>query len=536
MSICTRCGKSHDTWGGVCPGDDGKPASRRAANALQTSTKTMFGVAPAPIPGLPKPAPRPGYAATLLASAARAPLPARPALPSAEEARQNPDLVVSLEKGPPARPGMKVPAAKPNGGSSLEIEPISAPVRAIVGSPAAKPAADPPLLLDRDEPAAVPPVDLPDVGPPIDLPAFASPGPAEKAEGTPPMDLPKPGSGRRFALPEAPADPSTDPSLPPHRRGAHTQAERLAADLKSVVDLLGWASAWYFGRGKQLLWLVGLLVIPAAILESCLAAGIISRTTSISITATTVDFSARKAELAARIQESQARRQLDAQAVAELAALTAAEAAHLPVPGIEVERGGGWLRERLALFLQGLLILGLAFPVACGLIALAWYDKESGAALPAFADGWPILVARGELILVTLLPAAALVGLGYALFVVPGLVLSVLFLFLPHVVLFEKKRGRRALARGLELLRGDFVRAALTCFAFALAGGVIALLGELLLPTGVSRASAFLHFILCNVLMLAMLPIPALVLARLYLDARSPAGVTCEHLARAARG
>ena len=572
MSICARCGKDHDAWGGVCPSDDGKPASQGAANALQTSGRTMFGVAPAPIPVLPKPAARPAFAATLLASAARIPMPARPVLPTAEEARQNPNLVISLDKASPlARPASGAPARRITASSPVLLEPTPAPVRAILGSPAAKsapePAPSPAIQLDRDEPAPDRPVDLPDVGPPIDLPSFVTPGVPEgrgdlgepqgsqtrvgagglrppepergrvwePSQGSQITDLPRPGSTPRFALPAAPAEASANPSVPPHRRAARGFVERLTADLKSVVDLLAWASTFYFGRAKQLLWLVALLVIPAALLESCMVAGITSRTTTISITATTVDFSARKAELAALIQDSQSRGRLDAQAVAELAALTAAETAHLPVPAIEVERGGGWLRERLAFLVSGLLILGLAFPIASGLLALAFYDKESGAATPGFADVWPILVARGGLLLVTLLPSAALVALGYALYVVPGLVLSVLFLFLPHVVLFEQQGGRAALARGMELVRGDLVRVVFTFLVFALAGAVVALLAELLLPAGVSRASAFLRFLLCDLLALAVLPIPALVLASLYLDARLPSGGTAERLARAAR-
>jgi hypothetical protein len=379
------------------------------------------------------------------------------------------------------------------------------------------------------------PVDLPDVGPPVDLPPVPVPGLAiEPAEGTP-TDLPKPGSGPRFALPDAPPSAAIDVSGQEGRRVARSFAERLTADVKSVVNLLGWASTTYLGRPTPLFLLAAFLVLPASILQSCVVAGLTSRASSLAPTATTVDFSARKAELAARIQQSQARGQLDHQAAAELATLTTAEAAHAAVPGLEARASTSWLGERLALFIQGLLILGLAFPVACGLQAVALYDRESGAALPAFADVWPILISRGELFLVTLLPAAVLVALGNALFVLPGLVLSVLFLFLPHAVLFEKKGGRAAMARSLELVKSDAFRAVLTFLSFALAGAVVAVLTELLLPTGGSRAVAFLHFIACDVLAVAVLPIPALVLARLYLDLRARSGGNPERLSRAAR-
>jgi hypothetical protein len=470
----------------------------------------MFGVPPAPIPPLAKPsARRSGFASTLLAPpAVRLPAPKSPLprLPTAEEVRQNPNLVISLDvTPPPSRPS----SIRPAGGNMRDL------ALASTGSET--------------------PVDLPDVGPPVDLLArIDGENVSRPGEGTP-TDLPKPGSGRRFALPEPPESAGADPASGSGQRPAGSFAGRLALDVKSVIDLLSWASTLYLGRPKHFFLLAAFLVLPASILQSCLVAGIASRSTSLAPSVVTVDFSARKAELAARIQESQARGQMDRQAAAELAALTAVETAHLPLPGVEVRESAGWVRERLALFIQGLLILGLAFPVACGTLAIALFDRESGAALPALADVWPILVSRSELILISLLPAALLVAVGNALFVLPGLVLSVLFLFVPHVVLFEKKGGRDALRRSIELTKSDPIRAVLTFVTFALAGAAVAVFTELLLPTSGSRAVAFLHFIACDLLAVAVLPIPGLVLARVYLDLRARSGSSSEALSRAAR-
>jgi hypothetical protein len=150
-------------------------------------------------------------------------------------------------------------------------------------------------------------------------------------------------------------------------------------------------------------------------------------------------------------------------------------------------------------------------------------------------DIWPILLARGELFLISLVPAALLVALGHVLFVLPGLVLSVLFVFIPHAVLFEKRGGRPALARSIELVRSDAVRVVLAFLSFALLGFVAATLTELLLPTSGSRAVVFLHFIISDLLSVAILPVPALILARIYLDLRARAGATPERLSRAAR-
>ena len=58
---------------------------------------------------------------------------------------------------------------------------------------------------------------------------------------------------------------------------------------------------------------------------------------------------------------------------------------------------------------------------------------------------------------------------------------------------------------------------------------------ELLLPTSGSRAVVFLHFLISDLLSVAILPVPGLVLARIYLDLRARAGASPERLSRAAR-
>jgi hypothetical protein len=502
VSVCIHCGQDHEATGSICRGASGKPAAPAPA-----AQKTLFGVPPAPFPVPPKPAgAKPGYAATMLAPSARLPVPGKsplPRLPTAEEARQNPNLVVSLDVTPPP--------SRPTAAGRADASPLAVP-----GSDTT--------------------VDVPDPGPPVDLPAPAGSGIAIAPAEQTPTDLPPAGGGPRFALPGPPSNGPAPASARSARRAADGLGERLRADVTSVIELLGWAATTYLRRPAPFLLLAATLVLPASFLQSCLATAILPRSPGsvLAAGAAMADFSARKAELAARIQESQARGKIDSEAAITLAALTAAEAGRPALPMADVRPEAGWLRLRLIMLLQGLLVMGMAFPLACGALAVALFDRESGAALPAIADIWPILVARGELFLISLLPAALLVGLGNALFVVPGLVLSLLFLFVPHVVLFEKRGGRPALARSMELAGNEIIRTGLAFLAFALAGAVVALLTELLLPTNASRALAFLHFIVCDLLVVAVLPIPALVLARLYLDLRGPK-TSAEDLSRAAR-
>ncbi len=372
---------------------------------------------------------------------------------------------------------------------------------------------------------------------PVDLPSppgagFAS-GNAPLPTGETPTDLPPPGKGRPFALPQ-PANGATSGEARRTKSGSFP--ERLTADARGVLDLFQWAVGTYLRKPAPFFVLVAMLVLPASVLQSCLLAGV-ARGPDASVFAksgATVDFSARKAALAARIQASQAKGEIDKQAAAELAALTAVETTQGRAPEERPGEGSG-LREKLALLIQGLLLFGMAFPVACGTLAVATADTQGGGALPSIGDLWPILLARGELFLVSLIPAALLVAVGNALFVLPGLLSSALFVFVPHAVLFEKRGGRAALSRSIELVRSDAVRVALAFLSFALLGFVAATLTELVLPTSGSRAVVFLHFIASDLLAMAVLPVPAMVLARIYIDLRARTGANPERLSRAAR-
>ena len=515
MSICTHCGQEHDASLRICP-KTGKALGPAAASAQ----KTLFGVpsalfSPAPEPRkdirpsavvLPPPrAQPPGNQSSAMAlgktmfgvpsAPPKLPAPATPPirLPTEAEARENPDLVISLDLTPPA--GTQV-AARP---------------RTVV----------------KPSDTALAPVDLPRMELPRESGAGEVPAPPEET----PTDLPAPGKGKPFALPQPKRGAASGQA---GRRNAG-YADRLTADTRSVFDLFQWALATYLRKPAPLFLLVAMLVLPASVLQSCLLAGLArgSDATTLAQRAATVDFSARKAALAARIQASQARGEIDKQAAAELANLTTAET--VPLPEEKSGVGGGWWRERLALLIQGLLLFGLAFPIGCGTLAIAAVDEQGGAAMPGFGDIWPILLARGELFLVSLVPAAVLVALGHALFVLPGLVLGVLFVFVPHVVLFEKRGGRAALTRSIELVKGDAVRVVLAFLLFALLGFAAATLTGILLPAAGSRAVVFLHFLVGDLLSVAILPVPALILARIYLDLRAPTGATAERLSRAAR-
>lgn len=535
MSICTHCGQDHDASLRICPKTEkaiGAPGAMLG--------KTLFGVPSASVPTMPAnpvaapqgvrsvagtfPPSRPiqsGNRSSALALGktvfGNAPLPAPAApvgrlpnkasqsyqLPSEEEVRQNPELVVSLERSPATSDDATVKSDHSLFGdrsSRVDLSSIALPTSPSNGVPLSSP----------DNPPADPPTDLPNAG-----------------------------KSKRFVLPQPKsAAKSAIISGKAGRERAGRLSDRLVADTKSIIELLDWAITLYLRKPKTLLLLAAFLVLPASVVQSCLVASMTGEAaTSVHArNGAMVDFSARKADLAARIQASQAHGQIDKQAAAELAALTSVETATVPPPTGVDHGSAGWLRERLASLVQGLLLFGLAFPIACGALAIATMDYQGGASMPSLADVWPILASRSELLLVSLVPAALLVAVGHVLFVLPGLMLSVLFVFVPQVVLFEKKSGRLAILRSIDLVKSDAIRVVLAFLSFALAGFAAATLTELLIPPYGGRAVVFIHFVIGDFLAVVVFPIPALVLARIYADLRGRKGVTPEQLSRAARG
>ena len=134
-----------------------------------------------------------------------------------------------------------------------------------------------------------------------------------------------------------------------------------------------------------------------------------------------------------------------------------------------------------------------------------------------------------------LLPAAALVAAGSALFLLPGLVAAVLLLFVPVVVLFERAAGKAALARSMALVRADAVRVMVVTLAAAVLAAAFSGLADLAMPESSRRIMVFLRGFLADLLLIVTLPVPALAAARLYIDLRGREGVDETALAQAAR-
>ena len=316
---------------------------------------------------------------------------------------------------------------------------------------------------------------------------------------------------------------------------------RVSADALDGLRLLAEAGTIYWRNWRPLLLLVAMLLLPVTAAKSCMVAAVMGSAAPSPLvdgSAATVDFSRARQELVRRAEASRAQGKIDKAALAELAALETVSAASavgagaavdVPSPVAVVAR---WLAAVLA---TGFLVFGLAVPLAYAILTVALLDRRAGAPLPSFIDVWALLWRRRLRFITALLPAAALVALGSALFFLPGLVAAVLLLFVPAVVLFERVAGKAALVRSIALVRTEAVRVVVVALAVAVLSAAVFILADLVMPESGRRSMVFVRLFLGDLLMIVGLPVPALAVASLYLDLRSREGVDAAALAQAAR-
>jgi hypothetical protein len=312
---------------------------------------------------------------------------------------------------------------------------------------------------------------------------------------------------------------------------------RAWADAATALSLLAEATVLYRRTWRPLLLLVAILLLPAAAAKSCMVAAVTGSAIPDplrDLSDSTVDFSRVKQELTRRAQASRAAGKTDKAALAEIAALetvAAASTAAVETPS-PVAVAARWLA---AVLVTGLLLFGLAVPLAYAILTVAMVDQRAGAPLPSFMDVGVLLWRRRLRLVTALLPAAAIVALGSVLFVGPGLVAAVLLLFVPVVVLFERAAGKAALLRSVALVRADAVRVIVVALAATLLSAAAFMLADLVMPGSSRRILVFLRVFLGDLLMIASLPVPALAMACLYVELRGREGVDAAALAQAAR-
>lgn len=248
---------------------------------------------------------------------------------------------------------------------------------------------------------------------------------------------------------------------------------------KGVLDLLQEAAALYRKHAKAFLAVAAVLLIPGAVINACAEARILAPT----VATATVDPVTR-APIAS------------GPAIAGVASV---------------------LLGLLAGAMSGFLLYGLLLPLAQGATGIAAADRVAGV-MGGSADWraiWAVLSGRIGALVSALLPAALLTGVGYLFLVVPGMVLSFLFAFVPLVVLVERQSGIAALQRSYELVRTDWLRVLLLFIAYGLVFALASFVAGILFSS-----SLFWSELVRELLAIVLLPIPMIASFLLYCDIR----------------
>jgi hypothetical protein len=180
-------------------------------------------------------------------------------------------------------------------------------------------------------------------------------------------------------------------------------------------------------------------------------------------------------------------------------------------------------------------MLGLAIPLGYGAVAILLCEHTATARWLSLSEILNRLWRRRLPLGGSLLPAALIVAVGSALLMLPGLLAAALFLFVPAIAIFERSSGKAVLARSLQMVRADGVRVLVVLLATFVAGAAAYLLAGEVMPESPRRIHVFLRLLLGDALMVALFPVSALAVARLYLDLRAHEGETPAALAHASR-
>ena len=163
-----------------------------------------------------------------------------------------------------------------------------------------------------------------------------------------------------------------------------------------------------------------------------------------------------------------------------------------------------------AFFLYGIIV-----PLTNGALTIAAADRILGGRAE-WREVWMLLFRRLGKLLSAVIPAAIVVTIGCVFFVIPGLILALLFAFVSPVVLIEGLGGRAALERSTTLVRSDWLRVALVLMTFA----VVRFVAQLVAGIFVAPTAIFVGSLLSDLFTMVMLPIPVLGTVLLYFDVR----------------
>jgi hypothetical protein len=240
---------------------------------------------------------------------------------------------------------------------------------------------------------------------------------------------------------------------------------------KGVADILTEAFQLYRTHAKPLLVTCALLFVPASIIKSLALAAILGPTAAL---------------------------------------VAAADPTAMLAGGLSV-----YLFGLLGTLVTAFFLYGIIVPLTNGALTISVADRVLGGKAE-WREVWMLLFRRLGKLLSAVIPAAFLVALGFVFFVIPGLVLGLLFAFVSPVVLIEGIGGRAALERSVTLVRSDWLRVTLLVLVFGILRGVAQILASALIP----QTAIFASSLFGDLITMILLPVPVLGMVLLYFDVR----------------
>lgn len=337
-------------------------------------------------------------------------------------------------------------------------------------------------------------------------------------------------SSRGLPMPDGrvppPPPPSSSTAAPSssssERPSAPMNTPPVDAEGKSVLTLLNEAFDLYRTHAKALLLTCALLFVPASLVKSCALSAVLAPSiTAAAYMSETAALGQKSAEASRRaFSESMKNGKLDPAAVEEFSRQNARNLEELSRKSVAAT---GAVLGGFSLFMLGLLgnlitaffFYGIVVPLTNGALTISVADRILGGSA-GWREVWMLLFRRLGLLLSAVLPAALLVAVGFVAFVIPGIILAVLFTFVSPVVLIEGVGGRAALKRSATLVRQDWMRVVVVSIVFAVVTWFAQFLANLFIPS----SAVFIWSFFGDLFALILMPVPVLGAVLLYFDMR----------------
>jgi hypothetical protein len=289
-----------------------------------------------------------------------------------------------------------------------------------------------------------------------------------------------------------------------------------------VADILKEAWLLYKRHARALIVTCAVLFVPASIVKSCAVAAIMGPALAAGSAAAADGLASGDA---ARLEASRLALQQAYQQHADrgtIERLQAEQGRLLEDLGRRSMAAAGAVMGSFTLFVLGLfgtLVVAFIYAVTQGLtngaLTIAVADRATGGTA-GWREVWMLLFRRLGPLLFTLFVGAIIVAFGFVFFVIPGMILALLFSFVSQAVLIEGLRGREAFRRSVDLVSSDWLRVAIMIIALAVLGWLAQVVSHMLVPA----SALFARSLLGDLVTLIFLPVPVLGMVLLYFDIR----------------